>query len=116
MPGKTRQSRRARPDAAAEKPAPLPARKRPSHRPARGALIAFEGLDGAGKSTQIGLLHKWLESAGFAVTLTRSNKSELVGPTIRAARKQRTLRPTTACLLQAADLAERLYDDILPAL
>lgn len=93
-----------------------PARSKKRKRQQRGALIAFEGLDGAGKSTQIALLQMWLEHAGFAVTLTKSNKSELVGPTIRKARKQRALRPVTACLLQAADMGERLFGDILPAL
>src|SRR5438105_8587326 len=83
--------------------------KRKARRGARGALIAFEGLDGAGKKTQITLLQKWLEGAGFGVTLTRANKSALVGPCIRQARKSRALRPKTACLLRAADLAERLF-------
>jgi dTMP kinase len=96
-------------------PAPASGKARQNRR-VRGALIAFEGLDGSGKSTQIELLHKWLEHAGFGILLTKANESALVGPVIRRARKERLLRPATACLLQAADLAERLYQDILPAL
>ena len=45
---------------------PLP---RPPH-PYPGKLIIVEGIDGSGKSTQLLLLHKWLESKGHRVFFT----------------------------------------------
>ena len=36
-----------------------------------GLFLAFEGGDGAGKSTQLALLRQWLESLGRTVVVTR---------------------------------------------
>jgi dTMP kinase len=33
----------------------------------KGKLIVVEGIDGSGKSTQIDLLYKWLQSQGYSV-------------------------------------------------
>ena len=46
----------------------------------RGLLIAFEGPDGSGKTTQRKLLTKWLESRGHEVVSTRWASSPLVKP------------------------------------
>jgi dTMP kinase len=43
-----------------------------------GRLIAVEGLDGSGKSTQIYLLKRWLELQGLKVYFSEWNSSELV--------------------------------------
>ena len=43
-----------------------------------GRLIAVEGLDGSGKSTQIYLLKRWLEAEGIKVYFSSWNSSELV--------------------------------------
>ena len=43
-----------------------------------GRLIAVEGLDGSGKSTQIYLLKRWLEMKGLKVFFSEWNSSLLV--------------------------------------
>ena len=56
----------------------------PPH-PYPGKLIIVEGIDGSGKSTQLLLLHKWLESKGHKVFFTEWNSSELVKDTTKRA-------------------------------
>lgn len=84
--------------------------------PFPGKLIIVEGIDGSGKSTQLLLLRKWLESRGFHVLFTEWNSSELVRATTRRGKKTKSLTPTTFSLLHATDFASRLYHDILPPL
>ena len=43
-----------------------------------GKLIAVEGLDGSGKSTQIYLVKRWLELEGYKVFFTEWNSSLIV--------------------------------------
>lgn len=81
-----------------------------------GKLIIVEGIDGSGKSTQLLLLQKWLESKGFNVFFTEWNSSELVRETTRRGKKSKALTPTTFSLLHATDFASRLYHHILPPL
>lgn len=50
----------------------------------RGALIVFEGLDGSGKSTQIGRLARRLQAAGHRVVETREPYDCAAGRRIRA--------------------------------
>ena len=44
----------------------------------KGKLIAVEGLDGSGKSTQLYLLKRWLELRGYKVFFTEWNSSIIV--------------------------------------
>jgi len=81
-----------------------------------GKLIIVEGIDGSGKSTQLLLLHKWLESEGHKVFFTEWNSSRLVKDTTKRGKKSKTLTPTTFSLLHATDFASRLYHDIMPPL
>ena len=81
-----------------------------------GKLIIVEGIDGSGKSTQLLLLQKWLESQEFNVFFTEWNSSALVRETTRRGKKSKTLTPTTFSLLHATDFASRLYHEILPPL
>ena len=81
-----------------------------------GKLFIVEGVDGSGKSTQISLLKKWLESEGYSVFFTEWNSSELVKETTREAKKKNLLTPTTFSLLHATDFADRLNYQIIPPL
>jgi dTMP kinase len=81
-----------------------------------GRLIAVEGLDGSGKSTQIHLLHQWLEGLGCRVCFTEWNSSELVREATRKGKKRQLLTPTTFSLIHATDFADRYERQILPML
>lgn len=81
-----------------------------------GKLIIVEGIDGSGKSTQISLMHRWLESEGYKVFFTEWNSSALVRRAMRRGKKKDLLTPTTFSLLHAVDFADRLTYRILPPL
>ena len=51
-----------------------------------GKLIAIEGSDGVGRSTQIQLLREWLEVKGYGVVETGWTRSTLMQPTIELAK------------------------------
>lgn len=81
-----------------------------------GKLIVVEGIDGSGKSTQIDLIYKWLESLGKDVYFSEWNSSKLVKSTTRLGKKTRSLTPTTFSLIHATDFADRWENNILPLL
>ena len=81
-----------------------------------GHLIVIEGTDGVGRSTQIELLRPWLELEGYAVSNTGWTRSPLLHETINEAKAGHQLTVTTFSLLYAADFADRLEHEILPAL
>lgn len=81
-----------------------------------GKLFIVEGIDGSGKSTQMLLLHKWLEAQGFPVFRTEWNSSALVKKMTKEGKKNKTLTPTTFSIIHAADFSDRLHFDILPPL
>jgi dTMP kinase len=82
----------------------------------RGLLIAFEGPDGSGKTTQRKLLERWLESQDHDVVSTRWASSGLIKPLLKARKKIRTLSIEEYSLLHAVDFRHRLETSILPAL
>ena len=82
----------------------------------RGLLIAFEGPDGSGKTTQRKLLKTWLESEGQEVVSTRWASSPLVQPLLKVRKKIRTLSTQEYSLLHAVDFRHRIETSILPAL
>ena len=84
--------------------------------PYPGRLIVVEGIDGSGKSTQLHLIHRWLEAEGYRVFFTEWNSSDLVRRAIRRGKKKDLLTPTTFSLLHAADFADRLVYQIMPPL
>jgi dTMP kinase len=82
----------------------------------KGKLIVVEGIDGSGKSTQIDLLFKWLQSQGKSVYFSEWNSSGLVKSTTRLAKKEKMFTPTTFSLLQATDFVDRWENFIQPLL
>jgi dTMP kinase len=84
--------------------------------PYPGRLIAVEGIDGSGKSTQLLLLDRWLRTRGYPVHFTQWNSSRLVRRAMRRGKKKNLLTPTTFSLLHAVDFADRLTYQILPPL
>lgn len=84
--------------------------------PYAGKLIVIEGTDGVGRSTHVALLRTWLESAGYAVLDTGMTRSVLAGRGIKNARTGHTLGRLTMQLYYATDFADRLENQILPAL
>ena len=81
-----------------------------------GKLIAIEGTDGVGRSTQVQLLREWLEIKGYGVVETGWTRSPLMQPTIELAKSSNTLNKLTFVLLYATDFADRLEKEIIPAL
>ena len=82
----------------------------------KGKLVVLEGTDGVGRSTQIGLLKQWLENHGHAVLDTGMTRSALAGKRLKQAKEGHTLGPITMSLFYATDFADRLENEILPAL
>ena len=81
-----------------------------------GKLIVIEGTDGVGRSTQISLIKPWLEQQGHAVLDTGLSRSGLVGKSIRRAKEGHTLGRITLSLFYTTDFADRLENEIVPAL
>src|SRR2546427_4603545 len=84
--------------------------------PYPGRLIAVEGVDGSGKSTQLLLLQRWLAARGYRVHFTEWNSSRLVRRSMKRGKKKDLLTPTTFSLLHAVDFADRLTYQIMPPL
>src|SRR5262245_23088428 len=81
-----------------------------------GKLFVVEGIDGSGKTTQLGLLAKWLMASGHRVFVTEWNSSALVKAATKAGKKKNALTPMTFSLLHATDFADRLLYKIIPPL
>src|SRR5207247_3643714 len=81
-----------------------------------GKLFVVEGIDGSGKTTQLGLLAKWLAAEGHRVFLTEWNSSALVKAATKSGKKKNALTPMTFSLLHATDFADRLLYKIIPPL
>ncbi len=82
----------------------------------KGKLIAIEGTDGVGRSTQIELLKDWLQVQGFGVLETGWTRSNLMKRSIESAKEGNMLNRLTFSLLYATDFADRLENQVLPAL
>ncbi|HWF37317.1 MAG TPA: dTMP kinase [Candidatus Acidoferrales bacterium] len=94
----------------------MPEPQRSSVQPYPGRLFIVEGIDGSGKSTQLSLLHKWLESKGYGVVFSEWNSSPLVKDTTKLGKKKKMLTPATFSLIHSTDFADRTEKSILPLL
>lgn len=81
-----------------------------------GTLIAIEGTDGSGKTTQAELLKLYFESKGHGVVISPCNTAELIREAISKLKERNTLDPVTFCFLYAADFVDRFEHVIIPAL
>jgi dTMP kinase len=92
------------------------ARARFADGPRRGFLVAFEGPDGSGKTTQRKLFKTWLQAEGYEVVTTKWNSSDLIKPIVKARKAAQALSPEEFSLLHAADFRHRVEHAIMPAL
>ena len=81
-----------------------------------GRLLAIEGADGSGRSTQIAQLSGWLEANGFAVRHIGLRRSNLVGEELEHAKQGNVLTHTTLSLFYATDFFDQLVHEMVPAL
>jgi dTMP kinase len=87
-----------------------------AHERSRGLLVAFEGPDGSGKTTQRRLFKTWLESEGHDVVTSKWTSSTLIKPLLKTRKRAHALGAEELTFLQAADFRHRLETEILPAL
>jgi len=81
-----------------------------------GWLIVVEGTDGVGRTTHIGRLRAHLEKLGYAVAETGLLRSDLASRGIHRAKMGNTLGSNAFNLFYATDFADRLQQQIVPAL
>jgi dTMP kinase len=94
----------------------VPKLKRP---PSSGLFVAFEGVEGAGKGTQIRLAKEWLEEQGAEVLVTREPGGTEVGEQLRKMlldHETGHIEPKTEALLFAASRSQHVASVIRPAL
>lgn len=85
----------------------------------RSRLISFEGLDGAGKTTQMALLEGWLQAHGIAYVRTREPGGTPLGIEIRQLllnRPDLSIAPLAEAFLFQADRAQHFATLVIPAL
>ena len=85
----------------------------------KGHLISFEGLDGAGKSTQMYMLERWLEALQVPFIHTREPGGTPLGIEIRQLllnRPELAIVPLAEAFLFQADRAQHFATVVIPAL
>jgi len=85
----------------------------------KGLFLTIEGLDGAGKTTQVKLLQEWFRKQGYDPLFTREPGGTRAGDAIRNLllnREYTGLVPVAEALLYAASRAQLVAEVIRPAL
>ncbi|MBE3597052.1 MAG: dTMP kinase [Hydrogenibacillus sp.] len=85
----------------------------------KGRLIAFEGIEGAGKSTAAQTTAAWLRARGIEVVLTREPGGVSLGEALRRLlldHRGEGLDPLTEALLFAAARRQHVAEKIAPTL
>lgn len=84
----------------------------------RGKFITVEGIDGAGKSTHLAWLERFLQDKGLEVVVTREPGGTELGEALRQVLldHRQVMHPETEALLMFAARREHLDKVILPAL
>ena len=65
----------------------------------KGILIAVEGMDGSGKSTQAMLIFNWIRALGLPVHHTEWNSSPMVATATKFGKDSKRLKPQTFHLI-----------------
>jgi dTMP kinase len=81
-----------------------------------GVLVAFEGIDGSGKTTQASMLHDWADGLGFEVVSTKEPTAGTWGKRIRESKFTHRLAPDAELECFVNDRREHVESLILPAL
>lgn len=82
-----------------------------------GFLVSIEGVDGAGKSTQIGMLDRWMKAKGIAHTILKEPTSGPFGREIvHKVTSHEPITPEEEARLFMKDRKEDVTKNILPAL
>ncbi len=85
----------------------------------RGVFITFEGCEGCGKTTQIGLLSERLQKANKEILVTREPGGTTVGEMVRRiliGNEASNMCPETELLLFAASRAQLVREVLVPEL
>ncbi|WP_254048258.1 dTMP kinase [Uliginosibacterium sp. TH139] len=82
----------------------------------RGRFITFEGIDGAGKSTQIAATIDWVRSHAYEVVQSREPGGTPLGEQLRELLLHESMHLETEALLMFAARREHLVQLIEPAL
>jgi dTMP kinase len=85
----------------------------------KGIFISFEGPDGSGKTTQIGMLREYLEVTGRDVLLVREPGGTMISEKVRKVildKDNTGMNPICEALLYAASRAQLTHEVIIPAL
>ncbi len=84
--------------------------------PRPGRFVTFEGIDGAGKSSQIAAASQWVQQAGWELVCSREPGGTPLGEKLRALLLHEPMHLETEALLMFAARREHLAQVIEPAL